>query len=128
VDWIKVLSIIGSLMKSYNNTLKRGCRIALRAKVNDSLITGLRVVDSILPVGRGQRQLILGDRYTGKTSIFLSLLITLNRLNFFFYSNASFSFAPIPRHRSILILSILLYSIFSLITKIINPLFLLLFF
>jgi len=46
------------------------------------LITGLRVVDSILPVGRGQRQLILGDRYTGKTSIFLSLLITLNRLNF----------------------------------------------
>ena len=48
----------GSLMKSYNNVLKRGCRIALRAKVNDSLITGLRVVDSILPVGRGQRQLI----------------------------------------------------------------------
>ena len=32
--------------------LKRGCRIALRAKVNDSLICGLRVVDSILPVGR----------------------------------------------------------------------------
>ena len=74
--------LFAGLMKSYNNTLKRGCRIALRAKVNDSLITGLRVVDSILPVGRGQRQLILGDRYTGKTSIFLSLLITLNRLNF----------------------------------------------
>ena len=51
----------------YNNLLKRGVRIALRAKVNDSLITGLTVVDSILPVGRGQRQLILGDRYTGKT-------------------------------------------------------------
>jgi len=62
--------------------LKRGCRIALRAKVNDSLISGLRVVDSILPVGRGQRQLILGDRYTGKTSIFLSFLITSNRFNF----------------------------------------------
>jgi len=30
---------------------------------------GLRIVDSILPVGRGQRQLILGDRYTGKTSL-----------------------------------------------------------
>jgi F-type H+-transporting ATPase subunit alpha len=62
--------------------LKRGCRIALRAKVNDSLISGLTVVDSILPVGRGQRQLILGDRYTGKTSIFLSFLITSNRFNF----------------------------------------------
>lgn len=61
--------------------LKRGCRIALRAKVNDSLICGLRVVDSILPVGRGQRQLILGDRYTGKTSIFLCFLISSHRFN-----------------------------------------------
>ena len=33
-------------------------------------------------MGRGQRQLILGDRYTGKTSIFLSFLITSNRFNF----------------------------------------------
>ena len=49
---------------SYDNLFKRGIRIASRTKVNDSLITGLRVVDSILPVGRGQRQLILGDRYT----------------------------------------------------------------
>ena len=63
---------------SYHNLLKRGVRIALRAKVNDSLITGLRVIDSILCVGRGQRQLILGDRYTGKTSIFLSLLLVIN--------------------------------------------------
>jgi len=38
-------------------------------------MTGLRVVDCIIPVGRGQRQLILGDRYTGKTSIFISLLL-----------------------------------------------------
>ena len=37
----------------YTNLLKRGCRIALRAKVNDSIITGLTVIDSILPVGRG---------------------------------------------------------------------------
>ena len=50
-------------------------------KVNDSLITGLRIVDSILPVGRGQRQLILGDRYTGKTSIYLSLLLHCNYLS-----------------------------------------------
>ena len=61
------------MIKIQYNLLKRGVRIALRSKVNDSLITGLRIVDSILPVGRGQRQLILGDRYTGKTSIYLSL-------------------------------------------------------
>jgi len=66
---------------SYDNLLKRGIRIALRAKVNDSLITGLRVVDSILPVGRGQRQLILGDRYTGKTSLFLSTLLQSSAMN-----------------------------------------------
>jgi len=66
---------------SYDNLLKRGIRIALRAKVNDSLITGIRVVDSILPVGRGQRQLILGDRYTGKTSLFLSTLLQSSSIN-----------------------------------------------
>ena len=65
-----------------NNLLKRGCRIALRAKVNDCMISGLTIIDSILPVGRGQRQLILGDRYTGKTSIFLSFLLLSNRYNY----------------------------------------------
>ena len=66
---------------SFNNLLKRGTRIALRAKVNDSLITGLRVVDSLLPVGRGQRQLILGDRYTGKTSLFSFSLLHSSMVN-----------------------------------------------
>jgi F-type H+-transporting ATPase subunit alpha len=67
---------------NYGSLTKAGSRISLRAKVNDSLLSGLRVVDSILPVGRGQRQLILGDRYTGKTSIFLSFLITSFRFSF----------------------------------------------
>jgi len=76
-----LLSIITYLSSIYYGLLKRGVRIALRSKVNDSLITGLRIVDSILPVGRGQRQLILGDRYTGKTSIYLSLLLHCNYLS-----------------------------------------------
>lgn len=62
---------------SYQNLLRRGVRIALRSKVNDSLITGLRVVDCLLPVGLGQRQLLLGDRYTGKTTVFMSVLLYL---------------------------------------------------
>jgi F-type H+-transporting ATPase subunit alpha len=49
--------------------------------VNDSLICGLRIVDSILPIGRGQRQLILGDRYTGKSSIILCFILSSNRFN-----------------------------------------------
>jgi F-type H+-transporting ATPase subunit alpha len=63
-------------MSNYMILLKRGTRIALRNKVNDSLITGIRLVDSCLPIGRGQRQLILGDKSTGKTSIFVFSLLT----------------------------------------------------
>ncbi len=63
------------------NLLKRGVRISLRSKVNDSLITGIRIIDNILPIGRGQRQLIIGDRYTGKTSIYLSILLHCNYLS-----------------------------------------------
>jgi proton translocating ATP synthase F1 alpha subunit len=66
---------------AYYNLLKRGVRISLRSKVNDCLISGLRIIDSILAVGRGQRQLILGDRYTGKTSIYLSLVRKLSIIN-----------------------------------------------
>lgn len=66
---------------AYYNLLKRGVRIALRSKVNDSLIVGLRLIDSLLAVGRGQRQLILGDRYTGKTSIYLSAVLQLTSLS-----------------------------------------------
>jgi F0F1-type ATP synthase alpha subunit len=63
-------------ISEYMILLKRGTRIALRNKVNDSLITGIRLVDSCLPIGRGQRQLILGDKSTGKTSIFVFSLLT----------------------------------------------------
>ena len=73
--------LFSKLHFSYNNLLKRGTRIALRAKVNDSLITGLRIIDALLPVGRGQRQLILGDRYTGKTSLFNSAILHSSMVN-----------------------------------------------
>ena len=78
---VYLILIIYYLFFNYNNLLKKGIRISLRAKVNDSLITGLRVVDSILPVGRGQRQLILGDRYTGKSSVFILLIKSSALLN-----------------------------------------------
>jgi F-type H+-transporting ATPase subunit alpha len=49
--------------------------------VNESLITGLRIVDIILPIGRGQRELILGDRGTGKTYFVLSIIVHSSRAN-----------------------------------------------
>jgi F-type H+-transporting ATPase subunit alpha len=46
-----------------------------RAPVSVPLQTGLKVVDSLIPVGRGQRELILGDRQTGKTAIALDAIL-----------------------------------------------------
>jgi len=46
-----------------------------RQPVKKSLATGIKVVDSTVPVGRGQRELIIGDRQTGKTAIALDAII-----------------------------------------------------
>ncbi len=46
-----------------------------RDKVDTPLLTGLLAVDSMIPIGRGQRELIIGDRQTGKTSIAVDTII-----------------------------------------------------
>jgi F-type H+-transporting ATPase subunit alpha len=46
-----------------------------RQSVFEPLQTGVLCLDAMIPVGRGQRELILGDRYTGKTSIGLDMII-----------------------------------------------------
>jgi len=45
-----------------------------RAPVNTPLQTGIKVIDTLIPIGRGQRELILGDRQTGKTAIALDTI------------------------------------------------------
>ena len=49
--------------------------VMARAPVTVPLQTGLKVVDSLIPIGRGQRELIVGDRQTGKTAIILDTII-----------------------------------------------------
>jgi len=46
-----------------------------RASVNEPLQTGIKSIDSIIPIGRGQRELIIGDRQTGKTAIAIDTII-----------------------------------------------------
>jgi len=46
-----------------------------RSPVNTPLQTGLKVVDALIPIGRGQRELILGDRQTGKTAIAIDAIL-----------------------------------------------------
>lgn len=55
--------------------MREAPRILDRAPVERPLETGLKVVDALIPVGRGQRELILGDRQTGKTAIALDTMI-----------------------------------------------------
>ncbi|MCL2815978.1 MAG: F0F1 ATP synthase subunit alpha, partial [Oscillospiraceae bacterium] len=49
--------------------------VLARKAVNVPLMTGIKAVDSMVPIGRGQRQLIIGDRQTGKTAIAVDTII-----------------------------------------------------
>jgi len=51
-----------------------------RESVSEPLQTGLKAVDSLIPIGRGQRELIIGDRQTGKTSIAIDTMINQKNL------------------------------------------------
>lgn len=46
-----------------------------RSSVNEPLQTGIKAIDSMIPIGRGQRELIIGDRQTGKTAIAIDTII-----------------------------------------------------
>jgi len=54
--------------------------IIARKSVHLPMQTGLKVVDSLIPIGRGQRELIIGDRQTGKTAIILDTIINQNKV------------------------------------------------
>ncbi|BCR87227.1 F1F0 ATP synthase subunit alpha [Aspergillus chevalieri] len=52
-----------------------------RQSVNQPVQTGLKCVDSMVPIGRGQRELIIGDRQTGKTAVALDAMLNQKRWN-----------------------------------------------
>lgn len=53
--------------------------VITRQSVNQPLPTGIKAVDSMIPIGRGQRELIIGDRQTGKTAVALDTIINQHR-------------------------------------------------
>jgi len=52
-----------------------------RMSVRDPMQTGIKAVDSLVPIGRGQRELIIGDRQTGKTAVAIDTIINQKRFN-----------------------------------------------
>ncbi len=52
-----------------------------RKSVHEPMATGLKAIDSLIPIGRGQRELVIGDRQTGKTAIVLDTILNQKPLN-----------------------------------------------
>ncbi|HEY1722747.1 MAG TPA: F0F1 ATP synthase subunit alpha [Magnetospirillaceae bacterium] len=52
-----------------------------RKSVHEPMSTGLKAIDALIPVGRGQRELVIGDRQTGKTAILIDTIINQKRMN-----------------------------------------------
>jgi len=52
-----------------------------RQPVKEPMATGIKAIDSMIPIGRGQRELIIGDRQTGKTAVIIDTIINQKRIN-----------------------------------------------
>src|SRR5260370_2687530 len=65
-----------------------------RQPVREPMATGIKAIDSMIPIGRGQRELIIGDRPTGKTAVALDTIINNNGNNLFCI------YSPIGQKRS----------------------------
>ncbi|MGE0724292.1 MAG: F0F1 ATP synthase subunit alpha [Alphaproteobacteria bacterium] len=55
--------------------------IIARKSVHEPMQTGLKAIDSLVPIGRGQRELIIGDRQTGKTAVIVDTIINQKKVN-----------------------------------------------
>lgn len=80
----RVINSLGEPIDGKGEILHADCEMPLERKapgvifrqpVNEPLQTGLKAVDAMIPIGRGQRELIIGDRQTGKTSIAIDAII-----------------------------------------------------
>ncbi len=65
----------------FSNVETKAPGIIERQSVHEPVQTGLKVIDSLIPIGRGQRELIIGDRQTGKTSIIVDTIINQKATN-----------------------------------------------
>ena len=61
--------------KKFRPLESRAPSVVERQPVKEALETGIKAIDSMIPIGRGQRELIIGDRQTGKTAIVLDTII-----------------------------------------------------
>ena len=86
----RVVDALGNPIDGKEN-LKKGIKrkrvevkapgIISRKSVSEPMQTGLKAIDSLIPIGRGQRELIIGDRQTGKTAVAIDTIINQKKIN-----------------------------------------------
>jgi len=74
--------------------------IVTRKSVHEPMQTGVKCVDSLVPIGRGQRELIIGDRQTGKTTIAIDSIINQKKNNFNVNTHVHCIYVAIGQKRS----------------------------
>src|SRR5215468_8642954 len=73
---------VGIVIFGEDQAIKEGDEVRrLRKSVNEPVQTGLKVVDSLVPIGRGQRELIIGDRQTGKSALAIDTILNQRQIN-----------------------------------------------
>ena len=85
----RVINIFGQHLDAKNNiqdyTLKmvdvKAPSIVRRQPVCQPMQTGIKIIDTLIPIGRGQRELIIGDRQTGKTALAIDAIINQKKTN-----------------------------------------------
>jgi F-type H+-transporting ATPase subunit alpha len=85
----RVINVIGEFLDSIGkvvdgknlNIERKAVGIIARQSVHEPMLTGFKSLDALIPIGRGQRELIIGDRQTGKTSIAVDSIINQINLN-----------------------------------------------
>ena len=66
----------GAIRSDKNRVVERVApNVVMRKSVDSPVQTGIKAIDAMIPIGRGQRELIIGDRYTGKSAIALDTII-----------------------------------------------------
>lgn len=70
------LDAAGSIKTEHSLPVERKARgVMARGSINQSMETGIKVIDALVPIGRGQRELIIGDRQTGKTTLAVDTIL-----------------------------------------------------
>src|SRR6202790_2980620 len=81
--------------KEYYPVEKIAPGIIVRKSVTQPLFTGIMAIDSMIPIGRGQRELIIGDRGTGKTTITIDTIINQAKINKVGLASGDKNFRPV---------------------------------